>query len=82
MLSICYHDEESTKKYFPHLDGQLIHVCGESSEVYHVLASRDFAYLGHDDDTTNMSEAFITIDNVSEYLDLVIFYNNYINNVL
>lgn len=82
MLSICYHDEESTSKYFPHLDGPIIHICGESSEVYDFSNSSGFSYFGRDDDTFSMSEIFIKVDSVSEYLDLVIFYNNYINNVL
>ena len=79
MMSICYHDKDSTTKYFPHLEGCIVHVCGNCDEVYDFLDSCEIEYFGHDDEDSGTAEAFITVDGHSDLLDIVIQYNNYMN---
>lgn len=79
MISICYYDEESTKRYFPHLEGELIRVTGNSEMVYSLMDSSGFSYFGREDETGDLAEVFISLKSYSEFLDFVIIYNNWRN---
>ena len=86
MMSICYHDKDSTIKHFPYLKGCVIHICGNCDEVYDFcgkiydsLNSCKVEYFGPDDEDSGIAEAFITVDGSSDLLDIVIIYNNYMN---